>query len=158
MTEQQVKLKKAKSNLESELGKVHKDFTDVICQQETMFNVERLVSKLEDVFSKLVQKTEELFDLDSKTEKPDSIYFVLEQQLDDVTKNQDNFLLAVRSYIDSVADRDTVCEGVNAQGQSNRSSRRTASSMSSQLKHYFFMVKLKPEEAMKQEQAALRPA
>ena len=79
----------------------------------------------------MVQKNEELFDLASKAENPDSIYLVLEQRLDDVTKNNDKFLLAARSYIDTVAERDTVCEGVNPQGQSRRSSRQTASSMSS---------------------------
>ena len=73
--------------------------------------------------------------------------------MDDVTKNNDNFLLAARSYIDSVAHRDTLCEGVNPQGQSKRSSRRTASSMSSQRKHDFLMAKLKREEAEKHEQA-----
>ena len=78
--------------------------------------------------------------------------------MDDKTKNNDKFLLAARSYIDSVADRDTVCEGVNPQGQSKRSSRRTTSSMSSQRKHEFLMAKLKREEAEKQEQAAMRLA
>ena len=67
-------------------------------------------------------------------------------------------MLAARSYIDSVAHRDTVCEGVNPQGQSKRSSRRTASTMSSQRKHDFLMAKLKREEAEKQEQAAMRLA
>ena len=91
----------------------------------------------------------------SKTENPDSIYPVLEQWLDDVTKNNDKFLLAARSYIDTVADRDTVCEVVNPQGQSRRSSLRTTSSMSSQRKHNFRMAKLKRKEAEKQEQAAM---
>ena len=67
-------------------------------------------------------------------------------------------MLAARRYIDSVANRDTVCEGVNPQGQSKRSSRRTASSMSSQRKHGFLMATLKREEAQKQEQAAMRLA
>ena len=67
-------------------------------------------------------------------------------------------MLAARSYIDSVADRDTVCEGVNPQGQSKRISRRTTSSMSSQRKHDFFMANLICEEAEKQEQAAMRLA
>ena len=120
--------------------------------------VERLVSKLKDLFSKLLEKNEELFDLASKAENPDSVYPVLEHWLDDVTKNNDKFLLAARSYIDSVAHGDTVCEGVNPQGQSKRSSRRTASSMSSQRKNDFLMAKLKREEAEKQEQAAMRLA
>ena len=161
MAEQQEKLKKlfnARSNLESELCNIHKDITDAIDRQDRRVKAERLVSKLKDVFSKLVQKNEELFDLASKAENPDSIYPVLEQWLDDVTKNNDKFLLAARSYIDSVADRDTVCEGVNPQGQSKRSSRRTTSSMSSQRKHEFLMAKLKREEAEKQEQAAMRLA
>ena len=152
MAEQQEKLKKlfnARSNLESELCNIHKDITDAIDRQDRRVKVERLVSKLKDVFSKLMQKNEELFDLASKAENPDSIYPVLEQWLDDVTKNNDKFLLAARSYIDSVADRDTVCEGVNPQGQSKRSSRRTTSSMSSQRKHEFLMAKLKREEAEK---------
>ena len=161
MAEHQEKLKKlfnARSNLESDLCNIHKDITDAINRQDRKVKVERLVSKLKDVFSKLVQKNEELFDLASKAENPDSIYPVLEQWLDDKTKNNDNFLLAARSYIDSVADRDTVCEGVNPQGQSKRSSRRTTSSMSSQRKHEFLMAKLKREEAEKQEQAAMRLA
>ena len=54
-----------------------------------------------------------------------------------------------------MAHRDTVCEGFNPQGQSKRSSRRTASSMSSQRKHDFLMAKLKREEAEKQEQAVM---
>ena len=113
---------------------------------------------MKDVFSKLVQKNEELFDLACKAENPDSIYPVLEQWLDDVTKNNDKFLLAARSYIDSVADRDIVCEGVSPQGQSKKSSRRTTSSISRQRKHDFLMAKLKREEAEKQEQATMRLA
>ena len=120
--------------------------------------VERFVSKLKDVFSKLVQKNEELFDLASKVENPDSIYLVLEQWLDYVTKNNDKFLFAARNYIDSAADRDTVCEGVNPQVQSKISSRRTTSSMSNQYKHDFLMAKLKREETEKQEHAAMRLA
>ena len=161
MTEQQEKLKKlfnARSNLESELRNIHKDITDAIDRQDRRVKVERLVSKLKDVFSKLVEKNEELFELASKAENPESIYPVLEQGLDDVTKNNDKFLLAARSYTDSVAHRDTVCEGFNPQGQSKRSSRQTASSMSSQRKHDFLMAKLKREEAEKQEQAAMRLA
>ena len=160
MAEQHEKLKKlfkARSNLESELRNIHKDITDAIDRQDRRVKVDRLVSKLKDIFSKLVQKNEELFDLASKAENPDSIYPVLEQWLDDVTKNNDKFLLTARSYIDSV-DSDTVCEGVNPQGQSKRSSRRTTSSMSSQRKHDFLMAKLKGEEAEKQEKAAMRLA
>ena len=67
-------------------------------------------------------------------------------------------MLAARNYIDPVADRDTVYEGVNPQGQSKRISRRTTSSMSSQRKHDFLMAKLIREEAEKQEQAAMRLA
>ena len=103
-----------------------------------------------------MQKNEELFDLAINAENPESIYTVLEQWLDDVTKNNDKYLLAARSYIDSLVDRDTVCEGVNPQRQSKISSRRTASSMSSQRKHEFIMAKLKGEEAEKQEQASMR--
>ena len=161
MAEQQEKLKKlfnSRSNLESELCNIHKDITDAIDRQDRSVKVERLVSKLKDVFSKLVQKNEELFDLASKAEKPESIYPVLEQWLDDVTKNNDKFLFAARSYIDTAADRDTVCEGVNPQRQSRRKSRRTTSSMSSQHKHDFLIAKLKREEAEKQEQAAMRLA
>ena len=135
MAEQQEKLKKlfnARSNLEPELRNIHKDITDAIDRQDRRVEVERLVSQLKDVFSKLVQKNEELFDLASKAENSDSIYPVLEQWLEDVNKNNDKFLLADRSYIDTVADRDTVCGGVNPQGQSRRCSRRTTSSMSSQ--------------------------
>ena len=100
MAEQQEKLKKlfnARSNLESELCNIHKDITDAIDRQDRRVKVERLVSKLKDVFSKLVQKNEELFDLASKAENPDSIYPVLEQWLDDKTKNNDKFLVAARS-------------------------------------------------------------
>ena len=53
------------------------------------------------VFSKLVQNNEELFDLACKAENLDSNYPVLEQWLDDVTKNNDKFLLAARSCIDT---------------------------------------------------------
>ena len=144
MAEQQEKLKKlfnARSNLESELCNIHRDITDAIDSQGRRVKVKRLVSKLKDVISKLVQKNEELFDIASKAENPDSIYLVLEQWLDDKTKNNDKFLLAARSYIDSVADRDTALGGVNPQGQSKRSSRRTTSSMSSQRKHEFLMAK-----------------
>ena len=161
MTEQHDKLKKlfnARSNLESKLRNIHRDITDAINRQDRRVKVERLVSKMKDVFSELVQKNVELFDLASKVENPDSNYPVLEQWLDEVTKNNDKFLIAARSYIDSVADRDTVCEGVNPQGQSKKSSSRKTSSMSSQRKHYFLMAKLKREEAEKQEQAAMRLA
>ena len=92
MAEQQEKLKKlfnARSNLESELRNIHKDITDAIDRQDRRVKVERLVSKLKDLFSKLVEKNAELFDLASKAENPDSIYPVLEQWLNDVTKNND---------------------------------------------------------------------
>ena len=161
MAEQQENLKKlfdARPNLESELRNIHKDITDAIDRQDRRVKVERLVSMLNDVFSKLVQKNEELFDLASKAENPDSIYPVLGHWLDDVTKNNDKFLLAAKSYFDSVAHRDIVCDGVNLHGQSKISSRRTASSMSRQRKHNFLMAKLKREEAEKQEQAAMRLA
>ena len=75
--------------------------------------------------------------------------------MDGVPKNNDNFLLAARSYIDSAADRDTVSERINPQEKYEISSRRTASSMSSQRKYGFLMAKLKREEAEKQEQAAM---
>ena len=100
----------------------------------------------------------ELFDLASKAENADTIYLVLEQWLDDVNKNNDKFLLEARNYIDSVADQDSVCEGVKPQGQSKISSRQTASSMSSQRKHDFLLAKLEREEAEKQEQAAMHLA
>ena len=161
MTEQREKLKKlfnSRSILESDLHNIHKDIKDAIDRHDRRVENERLVSNLKDVFCKLVQKTEELFDLASKAENPDSIYPVLEQRLDDVTKKNDNFLLAARGYIDSVADRVTVCEGVNPQRQSRRSSRRTTSSMSSQRKCDFLIAKLKRKEAEKQEQAAMRLA
>ena len=67
-------------------------------------------------------------------------------------------MLAARSNIDSIADRDTACEGINPHGQSKRSSRRTTSIMSSQRKHELFLAKLKREEAEKQTQAAMRLA
>ena len=152
------KLFNARSNLKSELRNIHKDIKNATDSQDRRVNVERLVSKLKDVFSKLLLKNEELFDLASKAENPDSIYPVLEQWLDDVTKNNDKFLLAARSYIDSVADRDTVFEDVNPQGQPKISSRQTTSSMSSHRKHDFLMAKLKRKEAEKQEQAVLRLA
>ena len=161
MADQQEKLKKlfnARSILESELRNIHKDITDAIDRQDRRVKVERLISELKFVFSKLVQKNEELFDLASKAENPESIYPVLEQWLDDVTKNNDKFLFAARSYIDTVADRDTVCEGVNPQEQARRSSRRSTSSVSSQHKLDFLMEKLKRDEAEKQEQAAMRLA
>ena len=145
IAEQQQKLKKlfnARSNQESELCNIHKDITDVIDRRDKRVKIEPLVSELKDVFSKLVQKNEELFDLASKAENPDSIYPVLEQCLDDVTKNNDKILLAVRNYINWVADQDTVCEGVKPQGQSKISSGPTTSSMSSQRKHDFLMAKL----------------
>ena len=121
MAEQPEKLKKlfnAWSNLESELRNIPKDITNATDLQDSRVKVEFLVSKLKDVFSKLVRKNEELFDLASKAKNSDSIYPVLEQWLDSVTKYTDIFLLAARSYIDTVADRDTVCEGVNPQVQS----------------------------------------
>ena len=161
MAEQQVKLKKnfcARSNLESELRNIHKDITDTIDRQDRRAKVEHLISKLKDAFSKLVQKNEELFDLAIKVENPDSIYPVLEHWLDDVTQNSDKFLLTARSYFDNVADRDAVCEDFNPQGQSNRSSRRTASTMSSQRKYDFLMAKLKREYNEIQEQAAMHLA
>ena len=136
------KLFNARSNQESELRKIHRNITDAIDRQYRRVKVKRLVSKLKDVFSKPVQNAE-MFDLAIKVENPVSIYPVLEQWLDDVTENNDKLLLATRSYIDSVADRDTVFEAVNPEGQSKINSHRTASSMSSQCKHYFRMAKLK---------------
>ena len=78
--------------------------------------------------------------------------------MDEVTKNNDELLLAAKNYVDSVADRNIVCEGVHPQRQSKISSRRKASSMSSQRKHDFLMAKLKREEAEKQQKDAMRLA
>ena len=93
-----------------------------------------------------------------KAENPDSVYPVFEHWMDDVIKSNDKLLLAARSYIDSVADRDTGCEGVNPQRQSNKTLRRKTSSMSSQRKHDFLMAILKHEEVEKQEDATIRLA
>ena len=149
------KLLIARSNLKSELGNIHKDITDAIDWQDRRIKVKRLLSKLKDAFCKKVQKKAEHFDLASETENPDSIYPIREQWLDCATKNNDEFLQAARSYIDSVPDEDTVGVGINPQGSSNRSSRLTTSIMSSQRKRDFVTVKLKREEAEKQEKAAL---
>ena len=78
--------------------------------------------------------------------------------MDDVTKNNDNFLLSVRSYIDSVADHKNVCEGVNLQGQAKGSSHLTTSTISSQRKHNFLMAVPKRKEAEQQEKAVMHPA
>ena len=75
--------------------------------------------------------------------------------MDDVTKSNDKFLLAARSHVDSVADRDIECESLNPQGQSKRSSRGTTSTLSSHHKHEFLMEKLQREEVGQQEQDAL---
>ena len=80
MAEQQENFKKltnAKSNLKSELRNIHKD----------------LVSKLKDVFGKMVEKNKDQYDLVRRTENPNSFYPVLEQWLDDITKNNDKFCL-----------------------------------------------------------------
>ena len=130
----------ARSNLQSELLNIHKDIRDAIDRQSRRAKVEHLVSKLKEFFSKLVRKNEELFDLAGKTEDPDSNYTVLEKWLDDLTKSNDKFSLATRSFFDRVAD--TVCKGDNPQGHSKRSSRQTTSSFSSQRKHDFLMTKL----------------
>ena len=90
-----------------------------------------LGSSVENVFRKLVLKTEELFDFASKTENADSIYLVLEQWLEDVTNNNDKFLLTARSYAESFVDRYTVCEGVNPQSKAKKSSCLITSTMSS---------------------------
>ena len=130
---------------------VHKDIADATELQERRGKAERLFSKLKDLFSKLVQKIEKLIHLASETENPDSIYRVLEQWLDDVTMNNNKFLLAARNYIDTVADQNTACEGIIPQVHTKRSWRPTTSSMSSQRKHDFLMTKLKREQAEKQE-------
>ena len=78
--------------------------------------------------------------------------------MENVTKNNDKFMLGARSYFDSFADQDTACDGVNPQGHSKISSRQTASSMSTQRKHEFLMAKLKGEDVEKQEKAAMRLA
>ena len=113
MAEQQEKLEKifnARSNVDFELSETHTDITDAIDRQLSRVKVERWVSNWKDVFSNLVQKSEELFDLAGKAENPVSIYPVLEQWLDDATKNNDKFWLAARNYIDSVGDRDTMAK------------------------------------------------
>ena len=89
-----------------------------------------------------MQKNAELFDLAIKTENTVSVYSVLDQWLDDVTKNNDKLSLAARSLFDSVADQDTVCEGVKPQEQTKKSSRQTTSSISSQCEHDFLMAKI----------------
>ena len=133
MTEHQQKFRKlynARYILESELLNIHENITDAIDWEAMRFRVGRLVYKLKDVFSKLMQKNEELFDLASEAEKPNSVFPVLEHWLDDLTKSNSELFLAARSYIVSIAERETVCEGVNPLGQSKRSSIRTTSSMS----------------------------
>ena len=62
----------------------------------------------------------EIFVLASKTENPDSVYPVLEKWLDEV-KKYNKLLLEARRYIDSVADRDTLCEGAHHQNEVKRS-------------------------------------
>ena len=91
-------------NLESELRNIHKHIRDAIDRQSRRAKVEHLVSKLKEFFSKLVRKNAELFDLAGKTENPDSNYTVLEKWLDDLTKSNDKFSLATRSFFDRVAD------------------------------------------------------
>ena len=118
-----------------------------IARHDKRVKNKRLVFKLKDVFSKLVQKSEERFNLTNETEEPDSKYPVLGWL-------EENFLLAARIYINSVADQDTVCKSINSQIQIKRSSRLTTSSLSSQRKHYFLMAKLKRDQVEKQEQAA----
>ena len=157
----QEKLKKlfsVRSNLESELRNIHKDITDAIDRQDRRVKFERLVSKLMDAFCKMVRRNEELFDLAGKKENPHSIDPILEQWLDNLTKNNDEFLQAARNYVDSIPDHNIVCVGNNPQGPSNRSSLLTTSTMSSQRKCDFLMAKLKCKEAEKQEQATLRLA
>ena len=61
-------------------------------------------------------------------------------------------LLSARSYIDSVADRDTLCEVVHYQGEVKKSSGLTRSKMSGGLIHNILMANLKREEAEKPEQ------
>ena len=155
MAEQQEKLKglyNARSNLESEMRNIHKNITDTKDWPDRRVKFEQLDFKLKDAFSGLLQKNEDQFDLASETENPDSISLVLEQCLDYATKNNEEFLLAARSYINSVADRDTVCEGINTQGKTKRSSSRTTSKTPSQRKHDFHLATPKREEAEKQEQ------
>ena len=91
----------------------------------------------------------------SKSENPDSVYPVLEKWLDDVFKNQDKVLLSARSYIDSVADRDTLFEVVHYQSEVKKCSGLTRSKMSGGLIHNILMANLKREEAEKPEQVAL---
>ena len=161
MAESQQKMKKlfsARSNLESELLKIHRDISDAIERQDRRVKFERFASKLKNAFCKLAQKNEEFFDLAGKIENPDSIYPTFEEWLDDVTKNNGDFFRTARSYIDSVHDQDTVCVGINIQGPSKKSSRLTTSIMSSQRKRDFLVAKLKRVEAEKQEQSALRLA
>ena len=64
-------------------------------------------------------------------------------------------MLAARSYNDSVADRDTICEGVIPQGQARRTSLLIASTMCSKRKQGFLMANLKRKQAEKHEQAAM---
>ena len=94
MTESQEKLKKlfiAGCNLESELRNIQKiSLTpDKTGRKEQLL---MLNDWLNDALFKLVQTNEELFDMASKIENPDSIFSILEHWLDDVTKNNDEFV------------------------------------------------------------------
>ena len=112
---------------------------------------------MKDAFSEVVQKIEDLFDLTSKSENPDSTHLKLEQRSGDVTKNNDEFLLATWSYFNPVADWDIEWECIIPQFQFRRISRPSSSTMSNHLKPDSFIAILKMEEAQKQKHAAFLP-
>ena len=102
----------ARSNLQSELRNIHEDITEAKERQGRRVKVKGLFSKLNVVFHKLMQKNEEMFGMASKTENPDSKGPIREQGLVDAIKNKDKLLLGAVGYIDSFADRDTICQVV----------------------------------------------
>ena len=70
-----------------------------------------------------MQKNEETFDLVRKTENPTSISPIHEQLLEDLPKNNDEFLRLNRTYIDSVPNDDVVRASIIARNHSKISLR-----------------------------------
>ena len=101
------KLYSAKAKLEAELNNIYGEINKAVNKQDRKVTIERLIVKCKDAFTRVVDKNEELFDLAQKNEDPDAACRNIENWLEIVTKNTDEFIAAARGYINSVQDKET---------------------------------------------------
>ena len=150
------KLYSARAKLEAELNNIYVEINNAVDKQDRKVKIERLIVKCKEAFTRVDDKNEELFDLAQRTEDPDAACTNLEKWLETVTKKTDEFITAVRGYINSVHDKETA--ELYTSHHSRSSSHMTSSKISSHRQRDLELSRLKREELEKQHEAKLRIA